>query len=195
MSGLWGLPCFTHAEWVPTCTKLCMNVMQKLQCVEVTVLQEFAQWTVDRVQAADLLWNAQKRLDLRHHTLQHSFSHFVSSRGWRHMISQVKLENVAQPCGRHMIIMITHIFCSKSNLVELISNLAAVPFQVLHGCSNGSNIFRLAAGLAAANTCSSTPVSIAKQRDRDRLTSNSVPLSFVMSCRFGLTFNECRKKI
>ena len=46
-----------------------------------------------------------------------------------------------------MIIMITHICHSQLNLVKLISSLAAVPFQVLHGCANGSNIFRLLAGL------------------------------------------------
>ena len=45
-----------------------MNVMRKLQCLEVTVLQEFAQWTVDRVQAAGPFWNAQTRLDIRLHT-------------------------------------------------------------------------------------------------------------------------------
>ena len=94
--GLCSLPCFTHAEWIPKCTKLCMNAMRKLQCVEVTVLQEFAQWTVDDVQVAGLLWAAQTRFDIRHHAPLASLeawgfpsSHFVSSRGWSHMISQV----------------------------------------------------------------------------------------------------------
>ena len=66
--GLSTLPCFTQAEWVPKCTKLCMNAMRKLQCVEVTVLQEFVQWTVDDVQVAGLLWAVQTRFDIRHHT-------------------------------------------------------------------------------------------------------------------------------
>ena len=168
MLGLWGLPCFTHAEWIPKCTKLCMNAMRKLQCVEVTVLQEFAQWTVDDVQVAGLLWAAQTRFDIRHHTPLASleawgfpssifqpfcFLKRLESHDFTSCCHHMPLENIAQPCGSHMIIMITHICHSQLNLVKLISSLAAVPFQVLHGCANGSNIFRLAAGrLAVADT-------------------------------------------
>ena len=120
MLGLWGLPCFTHAEWIPKCTKLCMNAMRKLQCVEVTVLQEFAQWTVDDVQVAGLLWAAQTRFDIRHHTPLASleawgfpssifqpfcFLKRLESHDFTSCCHHMPLENVAQPCGSHMIMI------------------------------------------------------------------------------------------